>query len=70
MNANVKRDECLGCGSCAGICPDIFYMMDDGKAGLWQTDIPGAAAAFAEQAALSCPANAIDLTKKGQDNAQ
>jgi ferredoxin len=28
------RIECIGCGSCAAMCPDIWVMRSDGKAGL------------------------------------
>ena len=28
----VIKDACIGCGSCAAICPDIFDIEDDGLA--------------------------------------
>ncbi|AEJ61474.1 4Fe-4S ferredoxin iron-sulfur binding domain-containing protein [Spirochaeta thermophila DSM 6578] len=28
----IDRDECIGCGSCADACPDVFEMDDEGKA--------------------------------------
>jgi ferredoxin len=28
------RIECIGCGSCAAMCPEIWVMRADGKAGL------------------------------------
>jgi ferredoxin len=28
------RIQCIGCGSCAAMCPDIWVMRADGKAGL------------------------------------
>jgi len=28
------RVQCIGCGSCAAMCPDIWVMRSDGKAGL------------------------------------
>ncbi len=29
----VDKDECIGCESCVQICPDVFHMDDDAKAG-------------------------------------
>ncbi|MCK5123501.1 MAG: ferredoxin [Candidatus Pacebacteria bacterium] len=28
----VDQELCVGCGVCAGLCPDVFEMQDDGKA--------------------------------------
>lgn len=28
----IDQDECLGCETCAEICPKVFVMNDDGKA--------------------------------------
>lgn len=32
MKAYVDPDLCIGCGLCAGTCPGVFEMGDDGKA--------------------------------------
>jgi len=33
MNTKVNRDECIGCGVCAQICPEVFERDEDaGKA--------------------------------------
>lgn len=32
MKAYVDPDLCIGCGLCAGTCPSVFEMNDDGKA--------------------------------------
>ena len=29
---SVKEDACVGCGLCAGTCPEVFHMGDDGLA--------------------------------------
>jgi ferredoxin len=29
-----KKDDCIGCGACAAICPDFWEMSDDGKSKL------------------------------------
>lgn len=58
MNATVN-DACIGCGLCAGICPDVFRMTDDGVAvgGV----VPTEAAAAAQEARDGCPVSAISL---------
>ena len=34
------NDGCIGCGLCAGTCPDVFSMSDDGVAVAIETDVP------------------------------
>ena len=29
---SVDAEKCIGCGSCAATCGDVFEMKDDGKA--------------------------------------
>ncbi len=29
MKFFVDQDECIGCGMCENICPDVFSMNDD-----------------------------------------
>ena len=28
----VDKKKCIGCGTCPGVCPEVFEMRDDGKA--------------------------------------
>jgi len=32
MSVKVNKEKCLGCGTCANICPEVFEMGEDGKA--------------------------------------
>jgi ferredoxin len=27
----IEREKCIGCGSCAALCPKYFELIDDGK---------------------------------------
>ena len=34
MKITHQQNKCIGCGSCAAVCPDFWIMGDDGKAKL------------------------------------
>ncbi len=34
MKITLERSKCIGCGSCAVVCPQFFEMADDTKAHL------------------------------------
>ena len=35
------NDSCIGCGLCAGTCPEVFSMSDAGAAVAIETEVPG-----------------------------
>lgn len=51
----VDQNTCIGCGLCAGMCPDIFVMNADGHSEAISQDNVEAA----KEAAAACPVNAI-----------
>lgn len=57
MNYNVN-EECIGCGLCADICPEVFRMNDGGTAEAYAPAAPDTADA-ATEAMQSCPVDAI-----------
>lgn len=58
MKATVN-ENCIGCGLCAGTCPAVFSMGDDGLA--HGGAVPEDQLAEAESARDGCPVSAIDL---------
>jgi len=50
---NVDEEKCIGCGTCAAICPDGFEMVD-GKA-----KVTNEKAKCFNEAKSSCPVEAI-----------
>ncbi len=53
----VDQNTCIGCGLCAGMCPDVFAINADGKSeAIAQTNETGA-----KEAASACPVNAISV---------
>ena len=61
MKGYVDKEDCVGCGMCAGACPDGFRMGDDGLAHTKADTVPAAAEATAKEAADSCPVSAITV---------
>jgi ferredoxin len=54
----VNKADCIACGNCSSVCPEVFEMQDDGKAGVKKgqenSDKPCVDKAIAE-----CPARCI-----------
>jgi len=60
MRAWIDEDTCTGCGLCADICPAVFEM--DGEiARVKLSEIPEDDEESAEEAADSCPVEAINI---------
>ena len=53
----VNKDLCIGCGSCAALCPDVFTIGDDGKSEVVGQDN----VECSKNAAASCPVQAIEV---------
>ncbi|MCM8710702.1 ferredoxin [Clostridium sp. SYSU_GA19001] len=62
MKANVDKEACISCGLCPSLCPEVFEMEDDGKAGVITDEVPEGAADSAKEAEESCPVNAISVS--------
>jgi ferredoxin len=58
MKATVN-DTCIGCGLCAGTCPLVFTMGDDGLA--HGGDVPENQESPAQEARDNCPVSAISI---------
>ena len=51
----INKEECIGCGTCSAVCPEVFELTDDGKAKVKaQKKIP-----CVKEAIDSCPVDAI-----------
>lgn len=70
MKVILKRKQCIGCGSCAAVCPNFFEMADDGLSHLKDSKKEGEEESreieenkigCAKEAAEVCPVQAIEI---------
>lgn len=61
MTAYVN-ENCIGCGMCAGICPEVFSMTDENVA-VASGEILSEQEEAVQDAAASCPVSAIEVQK-------
>lgn len=55
-----EREKCIGCGTCAAICPDNWEMANDNKARPKKTELEEIGCN--QEAANSCPVQCIKIT--------
>lgn len=54
------NENCIGCGLCTGICPNIFDMSDEGTAKALDEDVSLSDESAAQDAMNGCPVRAIE----------
>jgi ferredoxin len=68
MKAFVDKDACISCGLCESLCPDIFEIEDDGKAGAINEELEDEKLDCANEAAEQCPTEAVIFKLKSVRN--
>jgi len=56
------KDACIGCGSCAAICPENWEMTTEGKSNPIETQVDDLSCN--KDAEASCPVGAIKIEEK------
>ncbi len=59
----IDQDECIGCGACVELCPDIFAFNDDENKAYVVTPEGGNEACI-DEAIASCPVSCITNNEK------
>ena len=59
MKAKVVRENCIGCGACQAIAPNIFVIDDEGLSKVVVEEVAETDVADCKDAIESCPTGAI-----------
>ena len=54
------NENCIGCGLCANVCPEVFALTDGGVAIASGNEVPQEQMESAKEAAYGCPVDAIE----------
>ena len=63
MKAKVIRENCIGCGACQALVPEVFEIEDDGLAGVIVDEVSEDLIEDAVDAKEGCPTDAIEEVK-------
>jgi len=58
MKPKVDKEKCIGCGTCASLCPAVFKMGDDNKSHVLKADYDAQAECITKSIG-ACPTQAI-----------
>ena len=59
MKVVVNRDNCIGCGACEALCPEIFQIDDEGLSTVINQEVSEELTEKVTEAIESCPTSAI-----------
>jgi len=59
MKVKVNEEECIGCGACVSLCPEVFDFNDEGYATAKEEKISEELTQKVIDALESCPVDAI-----------
>jgi len=59
MKVKVNEEECIGCGACVSLCPEVFDFNDEGYATAKEEEISEELTQKVIDALESCPVDAI-----------
>ncbi len=60
IKPKIDQEKCIGCGTCAAICPEVFELNSEGKAEVKPADYEAFENRIKE-AQEACPVEAISL---------
>lgn len=59
MKVKINEEECIGCGACVSLCPEVFGFNDEGYATTKEEEISEELTQKVIDALESCPVDAI-----------
>ena len=59
MKVKINEEECIGCGACVSLCPEVFDFNDEGYATAKKEEISEELSQKVIDALESCPVDAI-----------
>lgn len=62
MKVTIDKSGCIGCGLCAGTCPEVFRIGEDGLAEVYAQP-SGEQESSAREAEGNCPVSVIQTTE-------
>ena len=63
MKVVVNRDNCIGCGACESIEPNVFQLDDEGISVVIEENVANANEENINDAVESCPTSAIEKSE-------
>lgn len=65
MKVVVNRDNCIGCGACEALCPEVFQIDDEGLSTvISKEEVKEELLDKVTEAIESCPTSAIEEAKE------
>ena len=64
MKVKVNQGNCIGCGACESICPEVFQLNDDGLSTVITEDFSNVDEASLTDAVEGCPTGAIEKVEE------
>jgi len=60
MKVKVNKDNCIGCGACSAVCPEVFDLGEDGLAVVKVGEVAEDKKDAVNEAKDGCPVSAIE----------